>query len=287
MRVAVAGSTGAVGAPLVAMLREAGHEVVEISRRAGIDVFDREAVRRALDPQPDMLVQQLTAFPPRYARLAMEEGVRLTNRLRSEGTRILVEAAPGARLISQSICFAYRPVRERLHAEDDPLWADGPGTLPSIVAALAELESLTVQAGGVVLRYGHFYGPGTWYARDGALPRELARRRMPVIGGRGVFSFCHVEDAAAAVLPALERGSGIYNVCDDDPVATSEWLPALAEAVGAPKPLRVPRIVGRAGGGAYAVAMYDEFQGASNARARAQLGWEPRHPSWRGVLGRD
>jgi nucleoside-diphosphate-sugar epimerase len=268
------------------MLREAGHEVVEISRRAGVDGFDRAALARAMDPQPDVVVQQLTALPAEYKRLAMEEGVRLTNRLRTEGTRNLAEAAPGARLISQSITFQYRP-KERLHVEGDELWTDGPGQLPEMTAALIEMESLTVERGGVVLRYGYFYGPRTWYSREGSMGKELQRRRLPIIGGRGVFSFCHVEDAAGAVLPALERGSGVYNICDDDPAPVSEWLPAFAEAIGAPKPLRVPRLVGRAGGGAYAVAMFDEFQGASNERAKQELGWQPRHPSWRGVLGRE
>ena len=285
MRVAVAGATGAVGVPLVRRLREAGHDVVEISRRAGVDVFDRDALRRALASAPDVVVNQLTAWPAdRYTPKEMAAGMQRTIRLRVEGTQRLIEAAPGVRMISQSLAFHYRP-KDRLHVEDDELWKDGPDPLPASTAALEVLEEATLHTGGVVLRYGPFYGPRTWYAPDGAIAKMLEGRRMPIIGrGRGVASFCHVEDAAAAVLSALEAGTGIYNVVDDDPAPAAVWLPELASTLGAPKPMRVPRSAARVVAG-YAVAQFDEFQGASNERFKRDLGWVPMYPTWRGVLG--
>lgn len=286
MRVAVAGSTGAVGVPLVRRLREAGHEVIELSRRAGVDVLEPASLERALAGRPpEVVVQQLTALPADPVNGDMLGGQVQTRRLRTEGMGNLVAAAPQARFVSQSIAFAYRP-KDRLHTEQDPLWTDGPAA--GSAEAILEMERITLAAGGVVLRYGWFYGPGTWFAADGATTGELRRRRLPVIGrGRGVWSWCHVEDAAAAVLPALERGSGIYNVCDDDPAPAREWLPALARSIGAPKPWRVPRFVARRMAGDYAVAQFDEIQGASNERFKSDLGWTPLHPTWRGVLGKE
>lgn len=286
MRVAVAGASGAVGVPLVRVLREAGHDVLELSRRAGVDVLDRESLQRAFAAAPpDVVVQQLTAFPATLGKQEMRRGVEQTNRLRTEGMQNLVATAPQARFISQSVAFAYRP-EKRLHKEPDPLWFEGPRPAPLVTAAVSEMERTTLNTDGVVLRYGFFYGPGTWYHHDGAMAEMLRARRMPVIGrGRAVWSFCHVEDAAAAVLPVLAHGRGIYNVCDDDPAPVREWLPAFAEAIGAPKPRRVPRWVARLAGGPYAVSQFDEIQGASNRRFKENFAWRPEHPTWRDHLG--
>jgi nucleoside-diphosphate-sugar epimerase len=138
-------------------------------------------------------------------------------------------------------------------------------------------------AGGTVLRYGYFYGPGSGVAPDGSFAADLRRRRMPVVGrGQGVWSFIHVDDAAAATVSALTAGPGaVYNVVDDDPAPVSEWLPALAEAVGAPRPMRVPTFVARLAAGEYGAATMTTSQGASNARGRRELGWAPTHRSWR------
>ena len=201
----------------------------------------------------------------------------------------LIDAARAAgtrRLVCQSIAFAYRPGGAALKTEDDPLLDDGPGAFGSGIMALREMEHLVLGSEdleGLVLRYGFFYGPGTYYAEDGSTMQDLRRRRMPVVGrGTGVFSFIHVEDAADATVAAVERGApGIYNITDDDPAPMSEWVPAFAEAAGAKAPRRVPAWLVRLVAGKDAAAFALELPGASSKKAKRELGWQPTHPSWR------
>jgi nucleoside-diphosphate-sugar epimerase len=212
-----------------------------------------------------------------------------TNRLRTEGTRNLLDGASAAgarRFISQSIAFAYRNDGSRVKTEDDPLLDSAPGPFEGGVTALRDMEGMVLEADGLdglVLRYGFFYGPGTHYGSDGSIVADVRRRRLPIVGrGTGVFSFIHVDDAADATLAAIERGApGIYNVTDDEPAAMSEWVPVLADAARAKRPLRVPVWLAKLVGGKQAATFASELRGASNEKAKRELGWQPAHPSWR------
>jgi len=303
MRVFVAGASGAIGRPLIPKLVAAGHEVTgmtrseeraEAVREAGaraavLDVFDTEALRGAIgEARPEVLVHELTSLPDRLD--FRKKGVYdPTNRLRLDGTRILLDAAREAgtrRFLCQSIAFAYRPEGGRVKAESDPLMDDIPGNFGSGIRALSEMEAMVLGADpleGVVLRYGFFYGPGTYYADDGTTTADVRRRRMPVIGkGTGMFSFIHVDDAADATVAAVERGApGIYNIADDEPAPMRDWLPVFAEAAGARRPLRAPLWFARLAGGREVPTFALELRGASNEKARRELGWQPAHPSWR------
>ncbi|MHB8241342.1 MAG: NAD-dependent epimerase/dehydratase family protein [Solirubrobacteraceae bacterium] len=302
MRVFLAGATGVIGRRLIPKLIAAGHEVtgmtrspekVETLRAAGAepvvaDAFDSTAVRAAVaTARPDAVIHQLTCLPRRINPRTIARDFVTNDRLRSEGTRTLVEAAQAAgatRILAQSIAFAYAPgPAGRLHEEGDPLYVDAPVAFRRSARALAELERAVAQAEGITLRYGNFYGPGSSIARDGAMGEDIARRRLPVVSdGAGVWSFIHVDDAADATVAALTKGSaGAYNIVDDDPAPVARWLPALADALGAPKPHRVPAWLARPVAGSYGVAVMTGAQGASNALAKRELGWQPAHPSWR------
>jgi nucleoside-diphosphate-sugar epimerase len=219
----------------------------------------------------------------------VSEQLASNDRVRTEGTANLVSAALAAgarRIVAQSIAFAYEPVGGPIKNEDDPLFIDAPPPWSRSVRAVSELERLvTATEGieGVALRYGFFYGPGSSYASDGSLAREARRRRLPIVGaGRGVFSFIHVDDAAAATVAAVRRGSPtVYNVVDDDPAPQRDWVPRYAEALGAKRPFRVPKWLARLVAGQYVVMLATELRGASNERAKRELGWNPRYPSWR------
>ena len=304
MRIFVAGATGAIGRALVPQAVARGHDVTAPARSpekaealaaAGADptfvrdALDADAVSRAVvEAAPDVVVHQLTALPPALRSFrSFDETFALTNRLRTEGTDILVAAAKeaGARtFVAQS--FAGWPYDRKggpVKTEEDRLDAAPPKALAATLDAIRHLERATLGAGGIVLRYGGFYGPGTGIAPGAPQVELVRRRRFPLVGdGAGVWSFVHVEDAAAATLLALERGrSGIYNVVDDDPAPVAEWLPALAAAAGAKPPRRVPAWLGRLAAGEAAVVMLNETRGASNAKAKRELGWEPRYASWR------
>jgi nucleoside-diphosphate-sugar epimerase len=302
VKVFLAGATGAIGAPLLRLLVADGHEVTGMTRsperaqavraagaQAAIaDALDAQAVIDAVAAaRPEAIVHELTSIPPRLDPRKVVRDFALTDRLRTEGTRNLVAAAQQAgasRIVAQSIAFAYAPGPPgRVHDEDDPLITDPPAQFKRSAEAIAELERTVLGAGGVVLRYGYFYGPGTSIAADGSLGREVARRRLPVIGGGGgVWSFIHVEDAARATVAALKRGAlGVYNVVDDEPAAVREWVPALAGALGAKPPRRVPACLARPLAGEYGLMTMMRAQGATNARAKQQLDWTPRHASWR------
>jgi 2-alkyl-3-oxoalkanoate reductase len=303
MRVFVAGASGAIGRPLVPRLVAAGHEVTgttrieeraEAIREAGAravvcDALDADALRAAVEENaPEVVVHQLTALPHRFDPRD-KEIYAATNRLRTEGTRNLIVAARAAgarRLVCQSIAFAYAPgARPEVMDEDARLALGSPAPFGDGVRAIDEMERAVLGAEGLeglVLRYGWFYGPGTFYAEDGSMARDVRKRRFPVIGkGTGLFSFVHVDDAAGATVAAVERGApGIYNIVDDDPAPQREWLPAYAEAFGAKKPLRVPAWVARLVVGKIAT-LAGVQPGASNGKAKRELGWEPRWRSWR------
>jgi 2-alkyl-3-oxoalkanoate reductase len=308
MRVFVAGASGAIGGRLVPMLVEAGHTVVAMTRAADkadairasgaepvlADALDADSVGAAVRAaEPEAVVHQLTALstmsgnPRKFA-----EDFALTNRLRTEGTDHLLAAARAAgarRFVAQSYAgWPYAREGGSVKSEDDPLDPDPPAAARDALDAMRYLDRIVPGAEGiegVVLRYGGFYGPGTGIARgeESALTEAIRKRRFPVVGGgTGVWSFVHIDDAARATLAALDRGApGIYNVVDDDPAPVSEWLPALADAIGAKPPWRVPTWIGRLAGGEMAVSLMTQVRGASNAKATRELGWRPEHPSWR------
>jgi nucleoside-diphosphate-sugar epimerase len=303
MRVFVAGATGVIGRPLLERLVAAGHEVTgttrseaktELIRAAGAeavvcDALDAAALRGAVaEANPEVVVHQLTALPERFDP-RKKSIYDATNRLRDEGTRNLLEATreSGARrLVCQSIAFAYAPgPTPDVKDEDAPLAVDAPPPFGEGVRVTQEMERSVVEADwleGVVLRYGWFYGPGTYYGEGGSTTADVRKRRFPVIGrGSGLSSFIHVDDAASATVTAVEGGPpGVYNIVDDEPAPMREWLPLYAEAVGAKKPLRIPVWVARLFAGPMA-GLLNTLPGASNAKAKRELGWEPRWRTWR------
>ncbi len=305
MKVFVAGATGVIGRPLVRQLVAAGHEVTGISRSeeraqklrdAGAegvvcDVFDTETLKRTVAAaSPEGVVHALTALPPKFN--PRSDYLRPTNRLRTEGTRNLiaaVRAAGARRLVAESVCFFYRPEGDWVKDEEAPLYEDAPGSFSAAAGAAIDLERQVLSAGGIeglVLRCGWLYGPGTYFASDGSSAAEVRKRRYPVVGaGTGTFSFLHVEDAATAFAAALERGApGVYNVADEEPVASREWLPVYAEALGAKPPRRVPYWLARLAAGKAMAEAAVQMRGAINAKAKRELGWQPAHPSWRRSL---
>jgi 2-alkyl-3-oxoalkanoate reductase len=303
VRIFVAGASGAIGRRLVPKLVAAGHEVTGMTRSeeraAGLreagaatvvcDIYDRERVVGAVaETGAEAVVHELTALPDRLD-YRKPDLFAAHNRLRTEGTQILIDAAHAAgsrRLVAQSIAFGYAPEGDRVKSEDEPLATELPGGLGEVVRAVAELERQVLSAEsveGVVLRYGFFYGPGTDYAADGSYARRVRKRRYPVVGhGHGLFSFVHVDDAADATVAAIERGApGVYNVVDDDPAPMRHWLPIYAEALGAAPPRRVPRWVARLAAGKAAIDYATTMRGAWNEKAKRELGWHPAHPTWR------
>jgi len=305
VKIFVAGASGAAGRQLVPVLVQAGHSVVGTMRDPGkmdavraagaepllVDALDRVAVRAAvMQARPDVVIHELTALTALTDLRKLEAAFALTNRLRTEGLDYLLEAAREAgarRFIAQSYTgwtngLDSGPVK----TEADPLPTDPPRAFRRILEAIRYLEA-TVPAApgleGLVLRYGNLYGPGTSIGEGGDVLEEVRRRRLPLIGkGTGVWSWVHVEDAARATLAAVERGApGIYNIVDDDPAPVSEWLPFLAAAVAAQPPRRVPAWLARFFVGEHGVAWMLRSRGASNAKAKRELGWQPVFASWR------
>jgi nucleoside-diphosphate-sugar epimerase len=307
MRVFVAGATGAIGRQLLPRLVAAGHEVHGMTRSASkqesilergavpvlADALDRDQVADAVGrARPDVIVHQLTSIPAKLDMRRFDRDFAQTNRLRTEGTDHLLSAGQAAgvqRFVAQSYFAVYERVGGFIKSEDDRLDASPAKGMRETLAAIRHLEGAVLDAewtDGIVLRYGAFYGPGTSLAA-GAEQAELVRRRkFPLVGdGGGVWSFIHVADAAEATVAAIEHGGrGVYNVVDDDPAPVAEWLPALAEEVGARNPARVPRFVGRLFAGELGVVMMTESRGLSNDKAKRELAWRPAHPSWRGGL---
>jgi 2-alkyl-3-oxoalkanoate reductase len=304
MRVFVAGGTGALGQHLLPQLVAAGHNVSALTRSASkaaavesagaepvvADALDREALAAAVrQVRPEVVIHQLTALTTIKNFRRFDKEFALTNRLRTEGTDNLLAAAQDAgasRFVAQS--FAGWPSERtgsRVKTEDAPFDPAPPANQRRSMEAIRYLERQVTGAPleGVVLRYGGFYGPGSNMNRSGDIAELVRKRRFPIVGnGSGVWSFCHLEDAASATVAAVERGApGIYNVCDDEPVEIGTWLPEYARAIGAPPPRHVPVWLGRLLAGDVVVSMMTQVRGASNAKATAALDWKPRYATYR------
>jgi 2-alkyl-3-oxoalkanoate reductase len=288
VKVFVAGATGVIGRRLLPMLVEGGHEVTAMTRsseKAGAirelgaepvvcDVFDANRLRATIaSSAPEVVVNELTDLPANVDPRKAAEQLAGNDRIREEGTRNLVDAALAAgarRMVAQSISFVYRFGGSALRTEAPFPWSRALRAVHALEDAVTKTDGLE----GIVLRYGFFYGPGSSYASDAYWADQVRRRRFPIVGkGSGMFSFIHVDDAAAATVAAVEGGkAGIYNVVDDDPAPLREWVPAYAQALGAKKPMRLPKFVARMAAGAYTTQMATALPGVSNARAKAELG---------------
>jgi 2-alkyl-3-oxoalkanoate reductase len=304
MRVFVAGATGVIGRPLVSLLLEGGHDVTGTTRSEAraetlsergvkpvvLDARDTAALRGAvIEAAPEVVINQLTNLPVKMNFRKPAETFGATNELRGIVGPALAGAAAEAgarRLISQSVCFMYASDGTRAHGEEDPLLEpppDSPAAQGTI--ALSALERATLETPGlegIVLRYGYFYGPEVEFVPSGFTRDEVRRRRYPILGdGTGIFSLVHVDDAASATVAALDRGEGIYNVCDDEPAPQAEWLPAYAEAIGAKPPRRIPVWLAGLFAPRRVVLLATRLEGASNEKAKRELGWQPKYPSWR------
>ena len=301
MKVFLAGASGAIGKPLIARFKECGHEVAGTTRseaKAGelsdlgakpvvLDALDRDAVVAAVaQEKPDAIVHELTALSALDFR-RFEKSFALTNRLRTEGTDNLIAAARAAgveRFVAQSYAgHPYARVGGPVKTEDDPLDPNPVPQMRSTIEAIKYVERTVLDFGGIVLRYGGFYGPGTGLEPGGEQLEAIRKRRFPLVGeGRAVWSFVHIEDAAGATVAALERArpGTLYNIVDDEPAPVGEALPYLAEVVGARPPRRLPVWLARLFG-KHMVVMMDQVRGASNAKAKRELGWEPEHRTWR------
>jgi 2-alkyl-3-oxoalkanoate reductase len=300
MRVFVAGGSGTIGRQLVPRLVAAGHQVIATTRSPDkladiealgaqgtvMDGLDRASVESAVaSARPEVLIHQMTALASVRNLRHFDREFALTNRLRTEGTRHLIDTATevGARrLIAQGFTgWTNEPSGSPVKDEADPLDPNPPKTMREGLKAIVELERLVTDVPGiegVVLRYGQFYGPGST-----ALLDAVRQRKLPLVGsGAGLWSFVHVADAADATVAALDHGEpGIYNIVDDEPAAAAEWIPSLAAMAGAKAPLHVPAWVGRLVAGEAVVSMMTRARGSSNRKAKAVLGWSPGHPSWR------
>ncbi len=308
VRVFVAGATGAIGRQLVPQLVATGHEVVGMTRSPAksdvvralggrpvvADALDPDAVARAVaESEPEVIIHELTALSGDLDLRHPERTFAMTNRLRTEGTDHLLAAGRAVgvrRFIAQSNASPgfYARTGGPVKTEDDPISADLPAKLLPGFDAILHVEDAVSGidwAEGLVLRYGGFYGPGTSISADpeAVTTKGLRKRQFPVIGdGGGIWSFLHIEDAASATVAAVDHGGpGIYNVVDDEPAPVREWLPFLAEQLGAKRPLRIPRLVARLLAGEAIVMMMTEIRGASNAKAKRELGWHPRWSTWR------
>jgi nucleoside-diphosphate-sugar epimerase len=305
MKIFVAGATGAVGKVLVPLLVEAGHHVVGMTRSADkalwlqtvgaeavvADALDRTSVGNALvQTHPEIVIHQMTGLSGVKSFRRFDDGFALTNRLRTEGTDYLLEAARAAgvrRVIAQSFGnWNYQRSGSGLKAEQDSFDPHPPTNQRKTLAAIRYVEDAVVGTEdfeGIALRYGNFYGPGTGFEAGGQQFEMVRKRRWPVIGdGAGVWSFIHTRDAAAATIAAVERGQpGVYNIVDDEPAPVAVWLPELAAAIGAKAPRRIPVWLGRLATGQVGVSLMTQIRGASNGKAKLKLGWEPGYKSWR------
>ena len=302
MKVFVAGGTGALGRPMVAQLLAKGHTVVALSRsedqaqalvERGIepaiaDVFDSDAVKAVLSRvKPEVVIETLTALPRNYTREAMEAAGPLNNRIRLEGGANVLAAARAAgvrRYLRQSIAFWAIPGRG-LADEETPLAFDASPAVAADARVVTELEQGLLSnpdIEGIVMRYGFFYGPGTWFNPDGDVARQIRQQEFPIVGnGEGVWSWLHIEDAATATVAAAERGNpGVYLIANDQPSAVREWLPAFAQWLNAPPPPRMSVEEALETSGADAVYYGTQMRGVSNAKAKRELGFQPRRLEW-------
>jgi 2-alkyl-3-oxoalkanoate reductase len=297
MRVFVAGASGAIGARLVPQLVQRDHKVIGTSRSprkaeqlrafgaqpVALDLLDPDAVREAVTAAgPDAIVHQATALAGASDFKHFDRSFAQTNRLRTEGTDALLAGAREAgvsRFIAQSYAgWPYARVGGPVKVEEDPLDPEPAAEMRETLAAIEHLEAAVGAEGGIALRYGGFYG-----SPDDPQLELVRKRQFPLVGdGGAVWSFVHLDDAASATVLALERGeAGIYNIVDDDPAPVREWLPELAAALGAKPPRKVPRWLARLLAGESGVVLMTETRGASNAKAKSELGWTLRYPSWR------
>ena len=305
MKVFVAGATGAVGKFLVPQLVKGGYEVIALTRSprhvealraagaepAVADALDRDAIVQAIQrARPEVIIHELTALTGVKNFKKFDEEFAMTNQLRTEGTDNLLAGARAAgtrRFIAQSFGnWDYARSGSGLKTEESALDPNPPEQQQKSLAAIRYLEAAVTGAEdieGIALRYGNLYGPGTSIALDGDIVATVRKRGLPLVGdGAGVWSFIHAEDAASAAVAAIEHGApGVYNVCDDEPAPVSVWLPELARAVGAKPPFRVPVWLARPLIGEVGVSMMTQIRGASNAKARRELGWQPRYKMWR------
>jgi nucleoside-diphosphate-sugar epimerase len=304
MRIFLAGATGVIGRPLVPALVAAGHEVTALTRRPDRadelsamgakpivgDVFALDRLREVVvDARPEVVIQHLTSLPqnlgPRNTRAAYASN----DRVRGIGGANLLAAAKAAgarRYLAQNVCFLYAIEGPEILDEAAPLATNAPDPYGRSVRVHLEMERGILESTvleGLVLRFGFWYGPGTTFASNGYTAQQVRRRRYPVVGnGNGLFPFVHIDDVVAATLAAVNRGeTGIYNVCDDEPAPMREWLPRYAQVLGAPRPLRVPPWLVSLVAGSFLAGQAQAMRGVSNAKAKEQLGWRPKYPSWR------
>ena len=312
MKVFLAGATGAIGKRLVPALRDRGYDVVALTRSAEsaarlrsaganpviADIFDRTTIIRSMkETRPDVVIHQLTALAGVTKYKNFDRAFAVTNRLRTEGTDILLEAARAAgarRFVAQSYGgWIYGRSGDGLKTEQDPIDPNPPPKQQQSLDAIRHLENALLgerTMTGIALRYGNLYGPGTNVAPGGEVSALVCARKVPIIGdGGGVWSFLHVDDAATAIIAAIERGTtGVYNTCDDDPAPVAEWLPELARSLGAKPPRHVPVWLARFVAGEVGVSLMTQIRGMSNAKAKRDLSWQPRYASWRqGFWARD
>jgi nucleoside-diphosphate-sugar epimerase len=304
MRIFVAGATGTVGSRLVPLLQSAGHSVVGLTRtpakadairRAGAEAAVADAMNRAATvaavaaAKPDVIVHEMTALSAANDLRKFSRSFAATNRLRTEGLNNLLAGAKQAgtrRIVAQSFCgWPYAREGGPVKSEDDPLDPEPPRESRRALAAIRHLEyavTTSSEIEGIVLRYGAFYGPRTGVF-NGPMIDQLRRRRVPLIGdANGWWSFLHVDDAAAAAAIAVEHGApGVYNIIDDEPAPVREWLPALASMLRAKPPRRIPTWLASIIAGEHIVALMTEARAGSNAKAKRELAWQPKHASWR------
>jgi len=297
MHIYIAGGTGAIGTRLIPQLVERGHRVTSTTTSPAkkplleslgahtvvVDGLDSSAVGESVaTAEPDAVVHQMSALAAGINPRQFDRSFALTNRLRTEGLDHLLAAAQatGVRQILAQSYTGWPNIRSGgwVKDEDDPLDPDPPKAQRESLAAIRYLEETVTKAGGTVLRYGGFYG-----AADDPMIPMIRKRQFPIVGGGpGYMSWIHLDDAARATVLALEQGArGTFNIVDDEPAPASEWLPYLAECIGAKAPLRLPVWLARMAAGEVAVSMLTKTRGSSNARARRELGWELRYPSWR------
>jgi 2-alkyl-3-oxoalkanoate reductase len=305
MKIFVAGGTGAIGKFLVPQLVESGHDVVALVRStqrakalkekgvkvAVADALDKDELTAAITAaEPEVIIHQLTALTGLGNFKKFDEEFALTNRLRTETTDTMLAAARVVgtrRFIVQSFCgWLFAREGGPVKTEEDRLDPNPPASFSKTLAAIRYLEDTvrrTVDLQALALRYGFFYGPGTSIAKDGEIAELVRKRSIPIIGdGSGIWSFIHIADAARATVAAISHGQpGIYNVVDDEPAPVAAWLPVLAEAVGAKPPRRMPVWLGKLAIGDAGVSMMTKTRGGSNAKAKRELEWQPRYPSWR------
>lgn len=302
MKIFVAGATGAIGRPLLAKLLKQGHNLFALTRSSekaqtlaqqGVepviaDVFDADAVLNAvIHARPEIVIEQLTALPETYTGESMSAVAALNTRIRLEGGANVLAAAQAAgvrRYLRQSIAFWGIP-GAGLATEATPLAVDASPAVAADVRIVTEIEHRLIETPileGIVLRYGFFYGDGTWFAFDGDVAKQVRQQQFPIVGnGAGVWSWIHIEDAVTATVAALERGNpGTYAITDDRPLAVNEWLPAYAQWLQAPPPPKISVEDAQQMSGADAVYYGTQMRGASNAKAKRELNFQPRSLEW-------